>query len=108
MVEYVEENILSFFFSREEMHIVNDEHINHLVKIYKIICVIILNGVNELICETLRRNIQNSFTRKFFLNLNSNCMSKVSFTQTNATINKKWVERSFARFVGNCKSSGAS
>jgi hypothetical protein len=53
MVEYGKERVLSFLCSVEELHIVQYQHINHLVKMNEIIDGIIPAVVLKLIDELL-------------------------------------------------------
>src|SRR6056297_51584 len=101
MVEYVEEDILSFFFSRQFMDVIYNKHINHLVEMQKVICIIVSDRFNKLRLKFIRIDIKNSFFRKSFLYFNSNGMRKVGFSQSGFPINKQGIKGGSTWFVGN-------
>ncbi len=74
MIEYVEENILGSLFTGKFMNVVNNQNINHLVKMNKVVLVVISNCLNELSLELSSINIQNGFFGLLIFNLNPNCL----------------------------------
>ena len=65
----MKENILGFFFTGQKMNIIDDQNINHLVKMNKIVLVITTYGIDKLLGKLLGSYIQNRFLRKIVFNL---------------------------------------
>ena len=99
----MEECILCFVLAGEELNIINDQYVYHLIEVHKIIGVVILDGINELYSEFFGSNVQYGLAREFFFNFNSNGLGQVSFSKSDTTIYKEWVESGSARFF--CDSS---
>jgi hypothetical protein len=59
VVEDVKKDILGLFFSAEKLNVIDDEDVNHLVKVTKVIHGVIPDGINELVCELLGAHVQN-------------------------------------------------
>ena len=54
----MEEVILGLGLSGEELNVVYQENIDHLVEIHKVVYIVVSDGVNKLVDEALRGNIQ--------------------------------------------------
>src|SRR6185436_7135098 len=63
MVEDVEEYILCFFFACKKLDIIENKHINHLVKMNEVILRIIFYCIDKLVCKFFRRYIQHCLSR---------------------------------------------
>ena len=79
VIEDVKEYILRFLFAAEELYIVNDEYIHHLVKMTEIVDSVVPHGVDELMREPFRAHIQNSLIRLAILDFQTNRMRKMGF-----------------------------
>ena len=53
VVEDVKEHILRFFFSRQELNVVDDQYVDHLVEMHKIVLVVISDGFNFMISSNM-------------------------------------------------------
>ena len=74
MVENIEKYILRFFLACKIVNIINDQNINHLVKMDEIILIIIFDRINELIDKLVGGNIKDRFFRKKILDLKTDGM----------------------------------
>ena len=52
MVEDVEKHVLRFFLAAEELHIINDEYIHHLIEVTEVIDSVVADRIDELVGET--------------------------------------------------------
>ena len=98
----MEEDVLCFFLTAEELYIINNEYIDHLVKMREVVHGIVFHGINELVREFFATDIKNSFVFRLVLDLNTDSVSEVSFTKTNTTIYKEWIESGTTGLVGYC------
>ena len=105
----MEESILSLFFTRKELNIINDKHIYHLIETYEITSSIAFStSTYKLLYELLSVNIEHDKIRMKFLCFQTYRMTQVSFSQTCLTINKQRIEGCLTRFFRHCKTSGTS
>jgi len=107
VVEDVEEHVLRLLLATEELHIIDDEHIHHLVKVAEVVDRVVSNGVNELVREALRAHVQHCLVRLTVLDLQPNCVREVRLAQSNTAVDEEGVEGGSARLVGHGK-TGAS
>ena len=107
VIEDVEEDVLCFLLATEKLHIVDDEHIHHLIEVAEIIDRVVPNSINELMRESLGADIEHRFVRLATFDFQPNGMRQVCFSQTHPSVNKKRIERRPSRFVGHGK-TGAS
>ena len=75
VVEDMEEDILSLFFSTEELYVVNNQHVYHLIEVAEVVHCVVSDRVNKLMSESFRGNIQDCFVWSLIFNLNSYSVS---------------------------------
>ncbi len=92
MVENVKECFLRFFLPCKFVYIIEDQHINHLVKVKKIIPVIVPNGFGKLGLKLIGVDVQNDFVGKAFFYLNTNGMCQVGFSKSGVSVNHQRVK----------------
>jgi dTDP-4-dehydrorhamnose reductase len=63
-IENLEENILRAFFAGEKLNIVDNKHIDHLIKMDEIVVRIILNSIYKLMAKLLRLHIKYGLVRE--------------------------------------------
>lgn len=80
VIEDAKKDILGTFFSCKELDVVDDQDVDHLIKMNEVIGGLILNSVYELVRKFFWLHIQYGFIRKAFFDRNANGMSKVGFT----------------------------
>ena len=100
MVEDVKEDILRFLLAAEELNVIDDEHINHLIEMTEVIHRIVSDGIDELVCEFLRAHVQYREFRLTRFDLKPNGVRKVGFSQSRPAINQQGIEGSSTGFVG--------
>ena len=49
VVENVKEYVLRFFLAAEKLHVINEQHIHHLIEVTEIVYRVISNRINELV-----------------------------------------------------------
>ncbi len=59
----MEEGILSFLLPGEFVYIINDQYINHLVKMEKIIFIVVPDGIHKLGLELIGIYVQNGLSQ---------------------------------------------
>ena len=64
VIKYMEEGILGLFFSGKLMHIVDNQDINHLVKMQEIIFIVVPDGIHKLGLELIGIYIEDNFLRE--------------------------------------------
>ena len=101
VIENMKENILRFFLACQIVNIIEDQHIDHLVKMDEIILIVVPDGIDELVGELISSNVKNSFFRKIVFYLKTNRMRQVRFSQSCNTIYKEWVKCSFSGVACN-------
>lgn len=79
MIENVKESILGFLFPGKLLHIIQDQYIDHLVEMEKIITIVIPDRLNELRLELVSIDIQNNLIRIPFLYLNPDSLRQMCF-----------------------------
>jgi len=103
MVENVEICILRPRFSGEILYIINDQHINHLIKVHEIGELVLNIGcIHELDLEQVSRDVQDDLFGHQFLYFNPDGLSQVGLSQAGTSVNKQRIERP-SRFFGNTK-----
>ena len=82
----MEEYVLSFFFTGEELNVVDNQNIYHLIEMNEVVGRLILDGIDELMRKLLGLNVKHSFVREIFLDGNTDGMRKVCFSETNTAV----------------------
>ena len=107
VVENVEEHVLCLLLAAEKLHIVDDEHVHHLVEVAEVVDRVVPNRVDELVREALGAHVQHCFVRLTVLDLQPNGVRKMRFAQTNSSVDEEGVEGRSARLVGHRESGAA-
>jgi hypothetical protein len=90
--------ILRFFSLIEKLNIINDQHIDQLIKMNKVIDSIVAAVIHELVDELFRTHIKNNSVGMISFYVVTNRLCKMGFAQTYTTIDDKWIERVGTRF----------
>src|SRR6476646_4132404 len=85
--------ILRFFSFIEKLNIINDQHIDQLIKMNKIINSIVAAVIHELVNELFRTHIKNYPIGMISFYVVTNGLCQMGFAQTYTTINNKRIER---------------
>src|SRR5262249_53322034 len=93
LVEDVEEHFLCLLAAGEELYVVEDQQVDLQVIILELLDLVILEGVEELAGEVVLVDVENNFIRKIFLDIVSYRLNKVSFSNTDSTVEHEGVER---------------
>src|SRR5574343_682053 len=99
MIEDGKKCILTFFCTAEELNIVNNQYINQLIEMNKIIDCIVTAMINKLINKFFTAHIQNHFGWMQSFHFSSDGLCKVGLTQSYSTINHQWIKRVGSRIV---------
>ena len=87
VIEDVEEHILRLFLSTEELHVVDDQHVHHLIEVAEVVDRVVSHCVNELMREALRADVEDGFVRLAALDFQPNGMCEVGFSEPNPSVN---------------------
>ena len=102
----MEETVLCCCFTRQELNIIDNQNINHLIIILEVCFILRFSRFYEILNEFFRRLIKYNLIRKRSFYLQTNCLSQVRFSNTISAINKQWVKsgcsRSFCNRFCNC------
>src|SRR5664279_863501 len=101
VIEYGEKGILRFFCSVEKLHIINNQHIDQLIKMDKVIDGIIAAVIDKLVYEFLRAHIQNHFIVVGTTHFVAYCLGEMCFTKPHAAVNYQGIKRIGSRFFRN-------
>ena len=88
VIKDVKKDVLGTGFSREELHVVNDQNIDQLVKVNKVVSRILFDRLNVLLCKLLGRNIEYGPFGVLILNLDPDGMCQMGFSKTDAAKNQ--------------------
>ncbi len=97
----MEEDVLCLFLATEELHVVDDQHIHHLVEVAEVVDGVVPNGVDELVREALRTHVEHRLVRLLVLDLQPNGVGEMRFAQTHTSVDQEGIEGCSARFVGH-------
>ena len=103
VVKDVEEHVLCLLLAAEELHIVDDQHIHHLVEVAEVVDRVVAHCVDELVREALGAHIQHRLVRLTVFDFQPNGVREVRLAQSNTTVNEEGVERRAAGLVGHGK-----
>ena len=92
VVEDVEEDVLGLLFAAEELYVINEQHIHHLVEVTEVVDGIIPHRINELVGELFRANVEHGEFGIAFLDLQTNGVCKVRLTKTRRSVDQQWIE----------------
>ena len=81
VVEDMEENILGLFLAGKVMNIVDDQHIDHLVKMNEIVLVVVLYRIDELIDELVGCHIKYGLFREIIFYLQADGSGRDGFSR---------------------------
>ncbi len=84
----MEKRILCCRFACQFMDIIQNQHINQLIKMQEVIDFIFPHGFRKLGLEQIGRYIQDHLFRKILFHFQTNSLSQVSFSQSGTAINK--------------------
>jgi hypothetical protein len=101
MIENRKQCILRFFCFIEKLNIIDDQHINQLIKMNKIIDGVVAAVIHELVDEFFRAHIQHYPVWLISFYVITYCLRQVGFSQSNTAINNEWVKRISTRFLRN-------
>src|SRR6056297_1148479 len=110
MIKYMKESILGFLLTCKLMYIINQQYINHLVEMEKVIFVIVANRIDKLSLELIGIDVKYCFIRKQSLYLNPDSLCQMRFSQTASSVYQQWIKCSPSRIIGygitgrSCKS----
>ena len=107
VVEDVEEYVLGFLLSAEELNVVHNEDIHQLVEVREVVDAVVPHGINELVGELLGVHIQHGLFRGPILDLDSNGMGQVGFAQSDRAVNQEGVEGRSTWLLGDSKTCTA-
>ena len=92
VIENCKESILRTLSLVEKLNIIDDQHINQLIKMYEVVDSIVAAMVHELVDEFFRAHIQYNLVGIHLLYFVANGLRQVCFTQTHTAVNDQWVE----------------
>src|SRR5436189_3805107 len=93
VIKNSKQRILRFFSLIEKLNIINDQHIDQLIKMNKIIYSIVAAVIHELIDELFRTHIKDNPVGMISFYVVPNGLRKVSFSEAYTTIDNKRIER---------------
>ena len=99
-------NILRLFLSAEELHVVDDQHVHHLIEVAEVVHRVVPHCVNELMRESLRADVEDGFVWLAVFDFQPNGMCRWVFP-SQPSVNQKGVEGGSTRLVGHGKSSAS-
>ena len=100
----MEEGVLCLLHTNKLLNIVNDEHINALIEIDKVVNRILAHRVSILHLKEVCRYIQHALLGVEFLDFQANSIRQVSLTHTRCTIEEQGVKHRLTRFHRNALS----
>ncbi len=95
----MKESILCFLFPGKLLHIIQDQYIDHLVEMEKIITIVIPDRLNELRLELVSIDIQNKLYPEPFLYLNPDSLGQMCFPQPRCSVNQQRIKRCSTRIL---------
>ena len=91
-VEDMEEHVLRLLLAREELHIIDDEHVHHLVELCEVAHGVVLHRFDELLGELLCWNVQDGLVRVMLLDLDADGVCEVRFAEPHAAVDQQRIE----------------
>ena len=88
MVEDVKKHLLRFLFSSKLMNVVDNQKIDHLVEVQKVVRRVAFYGIDKLGLELIGINVKNNFFGIFLFYFNTDGLSQMGFTQARIAINE--------------------
>ena len=107
VVEQVEKLLLGFLLSAEKLNVIDNQDIYLTEGMGELSQGVVLDGIYEIVRECLTRQVQNLSTGLKGDNLITDGVSQVGFSQSNFSVNEKWVEAGLARTIGDGHTSAA-
>ena len=92
MVENMKEGILGLFFAGKFVHIIDNQYIDHLIKVKEVILVIVPDSVHKLGLKLVGIHIQHCFFREQFLYFNADGLGQVGFAQATVAVYKQRIK----------------
>ena len=102
MIEDGKESILRTFSLCKKLYVVENQHIDQLIEMNKVVNGIIAAMIHELINKFLRAHIQNHFIRMQTFYFITDGLCQVRFAKTGSTIDHQWIERIGSWFFSHC------
>src|SRR6476620_3138826 len=93
MIKNSKQCILRFFSFIEKLNIINDQHVDQLIKMNKVINRIVAAVIHELVNELFRTHIKNNPIGMISFYVVTNGLCEMGFAQAYTTINNQWIER---------------
>ncbi len=100
-VEDMEEHILCLLLAGEELHVVDEENVHHLIELREVTHGIVLHRFDELLRELLGRNVEDRLVRMVLLDLDADGMREMRLTQTYTTVDQQRIEGCASRLLRN-------
>ena len=85
LVEDVEKDLLGFLFVGQKLDIVDDEDVDHLVEVYKIIDGVVLDGMDNLVRELFGGNEEDGLVGKLLDHFVADGLCEVCFPQADVS-----------------------
>ena len=92
VIEDLKKDILGFLLSSERVYIIYDEHIDHLIKVNKVVFGVPTDGLDELRLEFFSRHIQHCFFGILIFYRNADTMRQMGLAQSHTSIDEQGVE----------------
>ena len=87
----MEKFFLGCLLSRDELNIIDHEHVNIAILLTQRQGLVVTNRVDDFVCEFLRRDIAQPNTPVVRLDAVPNGLHQVSFAEPDAAVNEQWV-----------------
>ncbi len=108
MIENMKESFLSFLFSGKFMHIIQNQNVNHLIKMEKIVPVIVSGCFRKLCLKFICIYIQHHLVGHVLFHFNTDCLRQMGFAQSRISVKHQRVESRSARIVRHGKAGTSS
>ena len=82
MIKDMEESVLRLGNAGKFLNIINNQYINCLVEVYKVVCSIVSHRISVLHLKQMSRHIQHTLFRIQFFNLCSNSIGQMGFSHS--------------------------
>src|ERR1700682_3998957 len=106
-IERVEELLLRTVLAREELNVVDQQHVHGPVLVTELAHPGGRDRADHLVCELFGSEIHDALAREAVVNLMADGVHEVSLAQPHTSIKKEWVV-AVARSFGDCLGSGMS
>ena len=107
VIEDMEESIECFWRIHPLLNIIDNEHVDTLIEVDKIVRGILTYRIGELYLEQTGTDIQHALVRIKLAALQSDGIDQVGFTTTRWTIDKEGIEGGFTWMLGDRETNGA-